>query len=734
MLKINPIGPQQAPIRESGPDPESGFVDVQGLINLVRRQKRLIIGAFILFNAIVLLGSLQIAPLYTATSLVVVDSTESQLLGIETEFQSIQRIDSSIETEVEIARSNNVAQRVLANVELSGFEEFRIKPSLGQFLRSYLPYGPSPDSDRVPSSFTAMSDAQKRALVDQFQEVVRVNRRGQTSVIAFSATMRSPANAAAIANAASEAYLDEQIAAKLSIAERATQFLRERVNELGVAIQDSEADIDRFVIEKTSEIGSPEIRTRIAELRENLAGEERQRAEQLATLNAVERLARGEEPAALAESLQETELARLARERADFSRRLRDVDATDTAGRTLRTRVDELDARLTELAEAQRAEINSALETSRTRSTELRSELQSVITSEDLPSDITVDLYRLQRDASASRELYDSYLSRLRQIEQRRSLSLPDSRVVAEAILPTRPSFPPRMLILAASLIGGLGLGLGIAFLRENYIGGFMTVEQIESVTGVPVLSIMPHLEDVGDDPDSSPDRMIIDKPFSVFSESIRRLRLGIDAGLDDDKCHVVVVTSSEPNEGKSTIALALARAYSLAGKRTILVDADLRHPAIYRRVKHNAEHALADFLSGPFRPELIGDMVLRERDSGLDMILSSRASRIATDTLLGSSRFNQLVVALRGSYDVVIVDTPPIGFVVDAQLVAAQADTVIYAIRWASTSQRSVRMGLRELSRLEDKRVFAALNQAGDGSHYGYSYKYSYYYNNTGA
>lgn len=729
MLDRMPSGTsQKTKFNDSGSLDEE-WLDLRSLINLVWRQRRIIAGVFALFNLIAIIALFQIDQRYTATALVVIDPTESRLVGIDQDTQSFQRVDGVIETAVEIAKSNNVALRVLSSINLGEFEEFQLGGSLMWQARQLFSFGEDTVDEPIDQTrFSLLRESQKRLLVDAFQSIMSVDRRRSTSVIGFSATTKAPTNAARLANLAANAYLDEQIEAKLGITQRAVVFLRGRVEELGDAIQSGESDIDEFVINWTANLGSLTVREQIAELRENLANEKQNRADREAALESIRRIESGSE-ADFGEQFRRSEIARLAQERADFASRLSRSETTEETAVAFRQRIADLDRTIGDLADQERSSVASQIAESRARSEELRGQLQSVIKVQDIPREIAVELFRLQRDVSASRELYGTYLARLRQVEQQSSLSLSGSRVAAAAIVPIKPSYPPRRLGVLASILGGLALGFGVALLRDLYIGGFMTIEQLESVTGATVLSVIPQVDEAGDDQSVSPDRLISEKPLSAYSEAFRRLKIGLDVAQQTEGPRVLMVTSSDLGEGKSISALSLARSYSLAGKRTLLIDCDLRRPSLHTLMGHPAEQGLGDFLSGPRQSGIFKSIIKREKATNLDVIMSSGPSGIATDTMFSSDRFSSLMAAAREWYEVTIIDTPPIRLVVDARVIGQHCDQIIYVVRWASTSQRNVRQGLRELSSLGNKPIYVSLNQTNEDSDYGFGYRYNYYY-----
>ncbi len=551
---------------------------------------------------------------------------------------------------------------------------------------------------------------------------VQIRRVGLTSVISISATAFQAETAARIANAFSDAYLTEQIVAKVGSNERTAAFLRARVDSLANDISTSETQIDTFVTKTLGDLGSPEAR----ELLLRLTEEEKQRQASSNTLAQIQDAMRANDYTRLLAlaSTPQSDLAARRQALIDQLSGTNDPARLATAQKNLASLNDEIRT----AADRRTAALQADLAASQSRSADARQQVNSTITQLQLPKEVSVELFRLQRDAETRRTLYDSFLTKLRQVEQQTDFNVPDSRVIATATPPSAPSFPPVKLILAGAIIFSLGIGIGLAFLRENFIGGITSVEQFENLADLPVIAAVPRY--LGTESVDRPDLAIVTEPLSAFSESIRRIRLGIETYAPKKKL-CIFVTSALPADGKTTVAIALARHLALTGTSTLLIDADLRHPSIHRLLNEKADQGLIGFLAQ--LPDKSADelTMVTEAVTGAHYVLGAEASSIATDALLMSSRFDELMVFAREKYDVVIVDTPPVGLVVDATIVAKHCDLGLFIVKYAATSQQAVRASLRDLTRRVDLPICGVLNRVekGDSYRYGYGRDYQRYY-----
>ena len=700
---------------------EDSQIDLRAILRILRRHRWLIVVTVCSVIAVSLLITFQLRQQFTATTLVVVDSRDSQVLGLDSGISDAIGATGLVDTDVEIARSARVLERAATTLDIGRSPDFAQRRSVIDMVKSLIGI-----SDPAPppqgGKFADLPDPERARLVEALASRVTVRRIGLTSVIAMSATAPEPETAAKMANALADAYLTEQIAAKVGSNERAAAFLRERVDGLAQDISNLETQKDNFVSSKLAELGSPEAKALLIKLDE----EARTRSTDTEALTQIQAAIQAKDFAHLADLIA-SQQADLAASRAALTA---EMAATTDAARLADAQksLDALDEEIRTAAQKRANGLQTDIALSDARSIVARNQISSTLTQTQLPKEVSVELFRLQRDAETSRSLYESYLTKLRQVEQQTDFTVPDSRVIASATPPSEPSFPPRRLIFAGSILFALGLGVGLAFLRENFIGGVTSEEQLENLTGIPVIAGVPVYR--GGEALASPDRAVVAQPLSAFSEAIRRIRLGVETyGPKGNQC--IFVTSTLPGDGKTTIALALARQFALTGTSTLLIDADLRHPNVHHLLNETPEHGLIGFLASEPGTALDQMTLIKEPETGLAFVLGSEASAVATDALLMSSRFNDLMSFAKDKYDIVIVDTPPIGLVVDASIVARHCDLGLFVVRYASTGQQALRGGLRDLTRRTDLPICGVLNQVAeaDGSRYGYQRKYRSYY-----
>jgi len=314
-----------------------------------------------------------------------------------------------------------------------------------------------------------------------------------------------------------------------------------------------------------------------------------------------------------------------------------------------------------------------------------------------LNNDDTVKLRELERTAAVNKTLFEEFLQKAKITDEKSTFRARDVRVIMPAQAGDQ-SFPNKRKVLLTALLAGLGLGVGGAFVMEMLRAGFTSPREVEQALGVPVLASVRRLKksELVQDGKSIPVPFYqVHHPLSPFSESLRTLRSSIHMSDVDRPPKVILVTSARPGEGKTTIAVSLAISAAFAGMKVALVDADLRHPAASRIFKLEQENGLVDLLTGA----ATADKVLRfYKDLKLTIVPAGSKSLNPPD-VLGSERMKALIANLRETFDYVVVDTPPVGPVIDAVIVANLADKTILVVEWASTPRDLLETSLKQVS-----------------------------------
>jgi polysaccharide biosynthesis transport protein len=419
----------------------------------------------------------------------------------------------------------------------------------------------------------------------------------------------------------------------------------------------------------------------------------------------------------------------------------------------------------------------------RSHENSLQRSLDQLIAGSQEAEKAQVTLHSLESNAQANRALYDTFLQRYMESVQQQSAPLIESRLITHARPPMERSWPRPILIMALALLGGSIFALVLAMLREVSDRVFRTTLQISEHLRSDCIAVVPLVKGVIEPaiafqkarlaPSVAlPERAkgnfgaavrtvfgrifggglaathrrrrrrrrtlrveksvcwtVANAPCSRFSESIRAVKVATDDGHRDGESKAIGITSSLPNEGKSTIAVSLAALIAQGGGRAILLDWDLRNPELTRLLTPDAKAGLLEVIDGQAEVE---DILWREPASGLAFLPSVVRSRVThSSDILASEKARRLIELLRQSYDYVIIDLPPLAPVIDARVASRLVDSFLLVIEWGRTKIGVVQHALRSAPGVGDKSIGIVLNKANMKSFVRYASDHEIYYSN---
>lgn len=663
------------------------FPTVHEAASLVRRQARLIALSVVLGVGGALIYVSLVPPLYTATALLFADPSQKNLLRADDQYSAQSSVENArVESEVEILRSDTVALATAEKLNLMRDPEFGPQLGLGEKLMHAIgEWGPE---DRDGAMLV-------RQTLDRFDKATTIRRRGLTYILAVSVSSRLPDRAAELANTLAQTYIDLQVQSKIDASLVAGQLLRDQIERSRSELAASENTLDTYIDANLTRLQLETGSSDLVDLREQLswANKARQTAESTAA-NAQRAMAR-DDVASLVQSLGDDALAELAQQRFQLEVRLGASVAGTPDDIDLRARLADIGDSISGYATVAIGALEDDVRLLTNEAGDYRAQIRQAVLGGSLSSATVAQIYALQQEADVAQRQYSMLLSRLRDVESQALVQVADGRIVSHALAPADPSFPKAGAILGMAVIVSLGFGVGLAFANEYYFGGVTSTLQLANIVPGTVPASVPALREKRGML-SVADR-VVNAPLCVFSESLRRVRSRIDGEMHNAKgpCTVIMVSSSIPGEGKTTIALALARTYAMAGRRTLLIDADLRKPSLHNHLGLPRQTGLLDHLKeqagGPVH--YIGDPL-----SDAQVVLGGERSDMPTDCLLDSERFDDILQDACNGMDIVIVDTSPVIPIVDARYIARRADVIVQCVGYVTTGVGDVRHGHADL------------------------------------
>jgi capsular exopolysaccharide synthesis family protein len=335
-----------------------------------------------------------------------------------------------------------------------------------------------------------------------------------------------------------------------------------------------------------------------------------------------------------------------------------------------------------------------------------------------------VQLRALEREAEATRAVYETFLGRAKETSAQHGLEQPDVRIISFADIPRKPSFPNPILFIALGFGLSMVCGIGAVLVAEHLNTGFVDSTRLKEKLRLPLLAVSPALPGYGRSV-SRLSRYVTEKPFSIAAEAARSVIGSLALAAPETGAISVVVTSSVSNEGKTTTCMWLARVAAQSAQRVIVVDGDTRRPSLHRHFNAPNEVGLGEVLADKTSLEA---GIRHDTESGVDYITSGRMANYAYGPAY-LHQMQELVEKLKQRYDLVLIDSPPLLAMSDGLLFGSIADQTVFVCRWRRTN-RNVALRCVEQLHIAGARVTGAvMSMVNLNKHAQFSDEYGYQY-----
>ncbi|WP_298241375.1 polysaccharide biosynthesis tyrosine autokinase [uncultured Bradyrhizobium sp.] len=693
-------------------------------VEIARRQFPTIVAIVSACMILALLYLFTTAPQFTSTASMVIDTRKVQLFQQQSLLGDVAVDSATVETQVEILKSENISLAVIRDLHLIEDPEF--SGSGGGLLGAVIDFVGNLFSDgHAPSEFE-----QTRKALERFEKNRTIKRIGLTYVMEIGYTSKDPVKAARIANAIADTYIVDQLEAKYQATRRASVWLQDRIKELRTQASAAQKSVVDFktannIVDTGGRLMNEQ---QLAEVNSQLVMAHAATAEAKARLDRMNDILKQDIPDAnVADALKNETIVKLRAQYVDMASKesiwALKYGADHLAAVNLRRQMAEIKKNITDELKRIQQSYKSDYDIAVTREESIKSSLNNAVSESQLTNQAQIQLRELESNAQSYQAMYDNFLQRYMESVQQQSFPITEARVISAATTPLVKSYPKSLVILAASLFGGLLLSFGAAMAREFSDNVFRTTAQVEQVLGANCIAFLPALggssSSVGlgskltRKANPQPDllRYVVDNPLSRFSEAIRSLKVAVDLNSIVRENRVLATTSTLPNEGKSTVSTNLAQLMAHSGAKVILVDADLRNPSLSRALLPDAQVGLVDVIAQKARLE---EVLSIDPTTGLAILPAGTTSKLLhTNEILASKAMHELVSQLRAKFDYVVLDMPPMAPVVDVRVTSSFVDSYMFVVEWGRTKTDVVQHILRNAPEIFDKLLGVVLNKA---------------------
>ena len=662
------------------------------LLRLVRRRKTIILRVAFGVVLLAVIAVLLLPTVYSSSAQIMLDQRKNNVTDLSAVLSQLPSDPATVQNEIQVLTSRGLAARVINRLKLYDDPEFNSAlPQSGFHLTALLD-----PSSWFAAGKPAIADQRSRdKIIDGFLKHLSAEAVGLSTTITITFKAREADKAARIANAIADAYVSGQIDTKVDVTNATMAWLNKRIHDLAQQIQSQEAAIQTYKAQNNlNDAGAGNsladqqmsgISAQIVQARSDLA-------EKQATYNRVMAMVHAGNGADVSEVVASPLIVQLRTQQADLIRNESELAAKYGP---LHPKMQAVEAQKRDLDEKIAEEVGRVAGASANDLAVAKAHLASLQASLGGAEHLAmtqnmarVKLNAMEANATSTRTMYESFVSRLRGSQDQDQIQAPEGRIISRAPIPNAPSSPKRTLIVGASIPAGLLLGLLAALLVERFAPAprlFLAQPKMrEAFTpaqnsfapprswpltvwgGLPVLAEIPGIASL-----RAVD-YIIDRPQCAFSAALKALVHQLDSR--GQGAGVIALTAAELSENRSSIAVSLARAAAALGKKVVLLDSDPRNPQAARAMGVAGNAGLLDVLSAatPLKTALAKD------PRSNVFVLTNPRRTAAPAAMFASRQMAHLIAVLRDSCDLVVIDCGSALAGPEAALLARLADATL--------------------------------------------------------
>lgn len=726
---------------------ENETVNIGQLIHTLKTYKWRILSLAIAVTVLVSLLVLSMTPRYSSKASLLIEAEQANVLSIE----EIYGLDSSrkeyFQTQYEILRSRKIAQRVVDKLSLTDEASFDLevfeakKSSFKRFLqdaksslKALLPF--LPQVKELEKTEEELEQAKRKFAATRLMENLKISPLVNTQVVSITFVNEDPALAALVANTVADVYIESYLQAKLEMTAKATSWLNESLQGLRTKLDSAEKALALFDereqlvnVDGVAGLASDELQKLNNQLIEAQVALQRNQAiyEQVNRQNVS--LA---ELATVPDVLNHPTIQSVKREEVVAQSKVSELrEVYGPKHPVMIAAIAELNSLRTSLQKQISilvSGITNEYLTTQAKVNALKNDIEQAKGNFRKLSSLENQRRALQRDVDINQQLYDSFFTRLKETDQLGGFESANARLLDPAIASVTPSEPKVTLIIVGVFALSIAFGCFLALSIEALNSGIRSVDDVERKLGQRMLGIVPWQKHKKHQ--NLPLRHFFEPQNHLFSEAVRTIRTSLQLINIDKPSQTILVTSSVPKEGKSTVSVNLAFAIGQLNK-VLLIDADLRKPSIAKRFDlPGFQPGLVNVVAGT---HAIDECIVSDETSNID-ILCAGSLPPNPQEILASEKFAQLITSLRERYEYIIIDTAPTQAVSDAIVVSKLSDSLVYVVKSDATNAKTIYNGLSRFMQIGHRIDGIVLNQVDlrkaqkTGEYSGYYDQYGYH------
>ncbi|MBI2485754.1 MAG: polysaccharide biosynthesis tyrosine autokinase [Deltaproteobacteria bacterium] len=704
-------------------------LNLKDYIDVLIRRKWIVISCLVVSVITVAIASLMMNQVYKAEATIEIAPENPKIITFQEVLEVEARQTEFYETQYKLIKNKSLAKEVVHTLKLDSHPEFAMeeekKPGFISLVKDTIAEIFSVNNGLDPREIEKERLAREEGLINSFLARVNIipDRKSQLVQVSFEST--DPELSAKAVNILVDKYIEWIVERKLDATKAARGFLEKQLEQVKAKLERAEEELSAFA--KTADIVSLDgnlnlIYKQLAELNKALSKAETGRLSKEALYQEV----RSGNNAYLPQAMNDPSIQALSEEYTKLKSQYDNIsviygpnypDMKQLAAQLGRIQSD-INQRISGIAESIKKDYQAAL--TKENIFRQRTEEQKKRTSE--LNEKTIQYKILEREVDTNKSIYQNLLQRLKETEVTSGIRATNVQVVDYASTPLMPYKPNiRLNVLLAVLMGLMG-GIFLSFTLEHFDSTIKDEDDVKRRFSLPFLGVVPF---VSENEIQGIEKVVHINPKSIISEAFRVIRTSIMYSSSDGPPRSLLVTSSQPIEGKTTCASNLALSMIQSGLKVILVDADLRKPRLHKIfLKNGNAFGLSTYLVG--KMELPG--VINRTDINGFCVIPSGPIPPNPAELLGSKRMRELIERLLEEYDHVILDGPPIMGFADSRLLSRLVDGTLLVTSVGITQRKALRNSIDEILRVRGRIIGTIVNRLESRrSKYGYGYYYYY-------
>jgi polysaccharide biosynthesis transport protein len=695
---------------------------------ILKKHQWLVLSFLLTVVTVVTIATFKMKPVYVAAARVEVDR-EAQMMQPFPDAGAYDEgeLDFYIETQSKILQSETLALQTIKSLDLARYPEF------------------GGNSHAFATIHGGASNA-RPAILGAFLGRLGVKRVPNSSLIEVSFEAQDPQLAARVVNGHLQTYMEANFRSKYDATTQASNWLSAELEDLRMKVEKSETariDYERenqiWTIDEKQNISTQ----KLADINKTLT----EAQTDLVAKQAVYQIAKSGDVEQLSVIRSNSYISDLLKRQSDIEAQYDEMSAQFGPNyprlQRLAQQKKSIDEALTRADKNAADSIEEDYKAAKEKVDLLTAALDKQKIEANEMSEKMIQYHILEHDAESNKQLYDGLQQKLKEAGITAGLRSSNIRVVDPALVPPAPSRPQKTRNISLAFLVGLVGGIGLAFLREYLDNTVKSPDDVERLTGLPSLAVVPSVPALqaispsakllhGDTnvTDSAEDSRVelvsFSKPKSQVSEAFRALRTSLLLSQADHPPQVIVVTSALPREGKTTSAVNLAVTLAQLGDRTLIIDSDLRKPGVRRALNLNVgrDIGLSSYLAGVASLDEV--TVAHPQIENLSAMTTGPIPPSPAD-LLSSHRMRDAIAYVRQKYKFVVIDSPPVMAATDAVIISALTDGVLLVVRSGETPKEAFKR-TRDLIHGVKGRLLGVVLNAVDSSAPDYYYSYRYY------